>query len=725
MNRTAIIFCALLYGAPVFAQQHDTVIRVGSNEVMLDVIVRDKKGQGVLNLDAGDLKIVDNGVERKITSFKLVHGAGTLSGNDQLQQREASAPGVPAPPPPKLDPLSQIRLVTLIFNRLDLNSRTIARQAALDLLKNEFPKNVYMGVLVLDDTLRGIQPFTNNLDLLRKGVNRATSGAYTEFASDSARIEAQMQQQVGPATAGESLGEQQQAMTDATGGSGGKGPTGDPGGAAMAEMMMNMLLLTRSSELAQTGRSAIFGLMDAVSQQYRLPGRKSILFFSSGFGIPQGMDGPWKELISTANRFNVTFYSIDARGLSTTNLNTDANSQLRDGVSASAANLRKGTGRVTPAMAQSMDTAINAGKANGQNTLADLAESTGGFLIANTNDFREPLKKVTEDIQTYYQLTYDPGIEKYDGTYHKIQVIAARPNLRIQARDGYFALPSVASGGVVLAAYELPLLNALNSTPIPRDFAFQTAGLHFKTVSNEQTGSVILDIPISNLTLKQATPDGPYEGGLNYVVMVRNANREVVDKFRGEVPLAATADQLEAFKTSHFLYHEPMNIAPGRYTVESAVSDKVSNKFSARKSVFIVPEGGAKLGMSSVTVVRSLNLKSEKTSPQDPFLMSGKVINPVISPSVKKSDTSGLSFYLVVYPDKTETAKPQLTMRFSKDGDDLGVGSPVLGDPDDTGRIQYIATAPVQKLTPGNYQVQFVVKQGAQVTSESVYFTLE
>jgi hypothetical protein len=64
-------------------------------------------------------------------------------------------------------------------------------------------------------------------------------------------------------------------------------------------------------------------------------------------------------------------------------------------------------------------------------------------------------------------------------------------------------------------------------------------------------------------------------------------------------------------------------------------------------------------------------------------------------------------------------------MEFSKDGEPLGAGSPALGDADHSGRIQYIATAPVDKLPPGNYEVEFRVTQGTQVTSESVYFTLE
>jgi VWFA-related protein len=342
--------------------------------VLLDVVVRDKKGQVVRNLEAGDLEVYDNGVRRQVSSFRLIQGNTDISLPEQ-QVQTAAAPTKTVRK--QLNPLAQVRLVTLIFNRLDLNSRQLARTAGLDLLKNEFPENVYMAVFVLGDSLEGIQAFTNDRLLLKKAVERATSGAYSEFISDSANIEAQMQQQLGPATGGESVGEQTQALSDGTGGSGGKGPSGDPAGAAMAQMMLNTLMLARTSELAQTGRSAIWGLIDAISQQYKLPGRKSVLFFSSGFGIPQGMEEPWRVLISTANRFNVTFYSIDARGLGTTNLNQESVSQLKDAASASKANLRKGSGTVTPAMAQSDDTAINSGKANGQNTLEELAQQTG------------------------------------------------------------------------------------------------------------------------------------------------------------------------------------------------------------------------------------------------------------------------------------------------------------------------------------------------------------
>jgi hypothetical protein len=100
-------------------------------------------------------------------------------------------------------------------------------------------------------------------------------------------------------------------------------------------------------------------------------------------------------------------------------------------------------------------------------------------------------------------------------------------------------------------------------------------------------------------------------------------------------------------------------------------------------------------------------------------------VTPAIGPSFNKSATDRLSFYLVIYPDKAQAAKAQLSMQFSKDGEPLGAGSPPLPDPDSGGRIQYIATAPADKLPPGNYQVVFQVTQGAEVARESATFTLQ
>ena len=711
---------------PSHSPQPDSspTIRVGTEEVVLDVIARDKKGHTVPNLKPEDLHVFDNGVSRKITSFQLIQG------NESIKSDFSRGPAATAPAPVSkpLNPLQQVRLVTLIFNRLDIDARQLARKAALDMLQQDYPQNVYFSVWVLGENLEAIQPFTRKREILLKAVERATSGAYSEFVSDSAQIEQELQQMLGPNTSGGSNGEQLGDLGVGGGGSGAAGAVdaGASANAAMAQMMYNTLILTRHAELAQTGRAAIWGLISAVEQQYRLPGRKSVLLFSSGFGVPQGMEEAFKTLISTANRFNVTFYSIDARGLNTKSANQEAVSQLRDASAASRAQFRKNGGQVTPAMANALDMAIDAGRNNNQDTLADLAESTGGFLIANTNDFRAPLRRLTEDIETYYEVTYNPGIEKYDGSFRKVELKSDRAGVHLQSRAGYFALPTgVAGGAPVLSPYEVPLLKALDTKPAPKAFRFQSTGLHYRGSGTDPTCDLVIDVPLSNMKLQQDKEKAVYQGDFAYLTLVKNATGEIVRKFRDDVPLSSSSLQIDAFRASHFIYTEHFPLPPGRYTLETAVLDRQTGEASVRKSVFFMPALNGTLGLSSIAVVRDLREKGQSTSDQDPLLMSGKLVSPGLNPVIKRNDSSGASFYVVVYPDPHQASKPKLRMTFNRDGQALGSVSPELGEPDSKGRIQYVATAPIDELQPGEYQVLFSVRQADEGAEESVTFSIE
>ncbi len=712
-------------------QSSQGAFKAGSEEVLLDLVVRDKKGQPVKDLKAADIEVYDNGKRRTITSFRLIEGGSELSAGNGVA-------GASPETKKQLDPLRQVRLITLMFSNVgDVNGRRLCRTAALDLLKNELPQNVFMSVLVLDKSVQGLQAFTNDRELLRKAVERATGGSFTQFYADSQQVQAQLQQLLGPATAGES--QQEQVNNSAPGGNTGpSGATAAQGSAthAMAQMLLNTLQLAQTSEMTDAGRAAVYGLLSAVRQQYMLPGRKSILYFSDGFAVPQGVEEAYQTVISTANRFNVSFYTIDSRGLDSTNLNDASNRQLRNAAGASRAQFGKNAGAVNPQEAKEFDTAIDAGKYNMQNTLADLASSTGGFLIANTNDFRGLLRRAVDDTETYYEVTYNPELEKYDGSFRAIQVKTERANLRIQSRAGYFALPRAAGGaGAVLAPYEVPILQALSTKPPIHAFDFHAAALHFRAGS-ESKCSLVLDLPLSSVTFQPGEAPTPQKkekelpvkrmkADFAYLLLVKNANGEVIRNFRGDIPLQPAETQLEALKISHFIYKENFDLPPGRYTLEAGVLDRVGDKMSVRKSVMVMPALSPQLSISSVMTVRSLQDKQDTTAPDDPFLVSGKVVTPTLSPLEKADLSKGLSFYLVIYTDKANSAKPQLTMRFKRDGQDVGGGNAPLGEADEQGRIPYLATAASDALQPGNYEVRFVVRQGGAAAAESVTFTIQ
>jgi hypothetical protein len=98
---------------------------------------------------------------------------------------------------------------------------------------------------------------------------------------------------------------------------------------------------------------------------------------------------------------------------------------------------------------------------------------------------------------------------------------------------------------------------------------------------------------------------------------------------------------------------------------------------------------------------------------------------PMVNPILKKTEYDSIPFYVTLYPDPNNTEKPSLRMEFSKDGTMLGGGSAPIGGPDEQGRIQYVANAPLASLPPGNYEVKFVAKQGLETATENVSFSDE
>src|SRR5437762_2671323 len=130
LNVGCALMIAFLLGGRAVAQENGAPsasvdsFKAKTEEVLLDVVVRDKKGRRVDDLKPEDFQILDNGEPKKITSFRLVRGREAIGAGGTRAQ---------------LDPLRQIRLVTMIFHCSDTNVRRLAHDAALDLLKGELP----------------------------------------------------------------------------------------------------------------------------------------------------------------------------------------------------------------------------------------------------------------------------------------------------------------------------------------------------------------------------------------------------------------------------------------------------------------------------------------------------------------------------------------------------------------------------------------------------------
>ncbi len=434
--------------APAANPQAPTV-QTTVDEVLVDIIVRDKKGKPITDLKPGDFTVLDDGSKQELTSFRLVQGAEAI----------ATQTGAKIP----LDPLRQIRLVTLAFeppvsghSEIDSGTRSVtgsvdadqlkmARSAAADLVKGDQGTNVFYSVVAINKRLMVLQPFTNDRSAVLGAIERATAGlAAGKLVQESEGIKSELARNLGIAPGPNTVAAASEAANPAAT----AGPPADRTKAFLMKVMLDMLRMD-AAMAGVDARLSIAALQSLAQGQVSMPGRKSILYFSSGMSVPPELNVPFQNLVGLANRGNVTFYSIDTRGVMTGSQNRSAAEQLAGAASASRDTTGLGNqvgapsnpSFVTKEQVMSSDNAETSARANTQLFMRDLAESTGGFLIGDSNDLRAPLRQINEEISSYYELSYKPQIANYDGSFRRIKVDTSRKNLVVHARNGYFALP--------------------------------------------------------------------------------------------------------------------------------------------------------------------------------------------------------------------------------------------------------------------------------------------
>jgi VWFA-related protein len=80
---------------------------------------------------------------------------------------------------------------------------------------------------------------------------------------------------------------------------------------------------------------------------------------------------------------------------------------------------------------------------SGDASMKKLADETGGRVIevGNKQDkLHSAFDQIQNELRSQYNIGYTPANNKLDGTYRKIQIKAKGENLKVQARQGYYAM---------------------------------------------------------------------------------------------------------------------------------------------------------------------------------------------------------------------------------------------------------------------------------------------
>src|SRR5262249_14831178 len=164
-------------------------VRIGSEEVLLDIVARDKKGRPITDLKADEIEVYEDGVKQQINSFRKVENTDLTESASNNASNNAAGAAQGGEPANAVDPLRQINLVTMVFERLNNEGRLLARGAAREFLKSELRRNVMIAVFGLDQRLRVLQQFTNDKAKLDAAIDRATGAASSQFDGQSEAIQ--------------------------------------------------------------------------------------------------------------------------------------------------------------------------------------------------------------------------------------------------------------------------------------------------------------------------------------------------------------------------------------------------------------------------------------------------------------------------------------------------------------------------------------------------------
>ena len=657
------------------------LFRSGTNEIVLDFIATDRRGRPILDLDKQAVTVIENGAKQQVLGFRLVDATAA-----------ASALSRPRPP----------QLMTLVFESLDADARRQARAAATELIASAPRENMYISVVGINQQLCLLQPFTTDRDALKSAIDRATSGKPLAWIEQSNKLRASLAES--PSASGVER--------------------------RLREVMLQMM---RSREVITEGpRATIFGLLSLVRGQQTFPGRKGLVYVSSGISRPPHLDEPFRNLIGSANRANVSVYAVSAEGVATSRQNASAIQQMQQaaGISAEAISRDEGGSNDRRAQFASADHLIGgdfaetASRKNVQQALRELAESTGGEYFADTNDFRRPMRQAVQELASYYEITYNPGIENHDGSFRRTEIQVNRAEAKIRARSGYYALPPTA-GLDSLLSYELPMIKSLSAQPLPREVAYHASAVRFQPAGGKTQTAVLVEVAMSSVTFTEDPQQSRYRSRLSLVALVKNAQNEIVQKFSHDLPLIGPLDKIALAKAGRFLYKEKLELPPGRYLLETAVFDHGSNKTGAKRAALVVPMAGKGVQMSHLSVVRRFDAAAKDLDPAEPFQFQGGRVTPTLAASVFGVKGAALSLFFVVYPDPAIAAKPEAVVEYIRDGAVVGRGAVPLGEPDAQGRIPSVMSSPADAMPPGSYEVRAVVKQGETATEERTFVTIE
>jgi VWFA-related protein len=680
-TRLLATLLVLVLAVPSFVGGQQTpAFRSGVNLILVDVTVRDSKGQPIRDLTAADFEILENGKPQAIVTFaheEVAQPTQTIKSAATLTRIGDAKSGVPVrvAPAGAADPKAGAAATgsaaagttgaEVDASRGALTSEDVAGRRIWVLLfdtSSMQPEDIQKAA---DAAIKWGNERMSPADLVAIASIGSTLQILSDFTNDKEKILSVLKSF---------------AVTDGT---------------ATADVDASTMAADEATNTATTATATVDASvqeLDSFNNDIRLRGikticdgllsiqqRKSILYFSSGMarnGSDNAVES--RSAVNACSRANTSINPVDSRGLQAIVAGGSARQGSRGGVAAFS-----GRG-----VAQQFSQ-----RAAQQETLQSLAADTGGTAFTDSNDFGEAFDKITAEISSYYILGYGSNNTKQDGTYRKIEVrLKTKLDARVRAREGYYADRDFTHTNKADRETQMQeqLLMAIPATDVP---LFVTAG-YFRLANADACGQQVdfggrpggpgggrggppgggpggrggrggpggftpscFYVPISLAVPGDAVPVSETDEVLDIRGFVRDERNQPFATIKQTVKVPASTR--DSIASRQVLFQTGATLPPGRYIARIIVRENVTGKMGTFETAILVPDlTRAPVKVSSIVMSTQLQQGPPARKTLSPLVHDNLEIIPNLTHVVTQDQK--LYFYYEVYEPAMVDNRPQL-----------------------------------------------------------------
>jgi VWFA-related protein len=325
---------------------------------------------------------------------------------------------------------------------------------------------------------------------------------------------------------------------------------------------------------------ALQSIMEALG---KISQKKSIIYFSNGI-TQSGTDNQSALRAATAGavKNNVSIYPLDVRGLQAFPPGGEAQNASLHGQSAYNGN--------------AIFNDLNS-NATSQETLSTLAEDTGGKAFFDSNDFGGVFSQVQKDTSAYYVLGFTSTNPLKDGRFRHLKVQVNRPDLKLEYRSGYYAGRDFLH--LNRADREQQMTDELDAELPQTDVAVYAGAAYFRQDDAHYYLGVSLVIPGSEIPFVHAKDRD--NATIDIIGSVQANGKLPVGRMRDTVKLAIDSGQ--QVRRKNVQYNTAFILAPGSYHLKFVVRENQSGRMGSFETDVQIPDlRKAPVRMSSVVL---------------------------------------------------------------------------------------------------------------------------